>query len=104
MTDQAEIDKILAMNDKSFKTPGELAQTIAMNVRARRKSRKLSIKRLSEMSGVSYGSMKRFETTGEIALKSLLKIAIVLDCAETFEQLFANEGPRTIQEIIDGNL
>jgi len=92
------------MMNKEFKTPGELGRMIAFNVRARRKAGKLSIKRLSEMSGVSYGSMKRFESTGEIALTSLLKIAVVLDCADAFEQLFLGQQPRSIQEIIDGNL
>ena len=87
-----------------FKTPGELGYIIAMNLRALRKTQKLSIKRLSERSGVSYGSLKRFEASGEIALMSLLKIAVVLDCAEEFEQLFVNTEPRSIQEILDGNL
>ena len=77
---------------------------IAGNMRAYRKARKLSMKRLSEMSGVSYGSLKRFESTGEIALLSLLKIAVVLDCTEAFAQLFAHVEPRSIQEIIDGKL
>ena len=90
--------------NNGFKTPGELGQMLAANVRKRRKARKLSIKRLSELSGVSFGSMKRFESTGEISLTSLLKIAIVLDCAEAFKLLFADTEPRSIQEIIDGNL
>jgi len=90
--------------NNGFKTPGELGQMLAANVRKRRKARKLSIKRLSELSGVSFGSMKRFESTGEISLTSLLKIAIVLDCAEAFKLLFADTAPRSIQEIIDGNL
>ena len=92
------------MINSIFKTPGELGQMLAANVRKRRKERKLSIRRLSELSGVSYGSMKRFESTGEISLTSLLKIAIVLDCADAFGQLFADTEPRSIQEIIDGNL
>jgi len=95
------------MINTSFKTPGELGHMIAMNVRARRKARKLSLRRLSEISGVSYGSLKRFEASGEIAFKSLLKIAIVLDCTDGFEQLFATmepPEPQSIQEILDGNL
>ena len=92
------------MMKNNFKTPHELGHIIAMNVRAKRKTQKLSLKRLSEMSGVSYGSMKRFESSGEVSLISLLKIAIVLDCADAFEQLFTSMEPQSIQEIIDGNL
>jgi transcriptional regulator with XRE-family HTH domain len=92
------------MMNSGFKKPGELGLIIASNVRAQRKARKLSLRRLSEMSGVSYGSMKRFESTGEIALASLLKIAIVMDCTDAFEQLFARTEPQSIQEIIDGKL
>jgi transcriptional regulator with XRE-family HTH domain len=92
------------MIDLDFKAPGELGKIIALKERARRKAHKLSLKRLSELSGVSYGSMKRFESSGEISLKSLLKIAIVLDCTDAFEQLFASTQPQSIQEIIDGNL
>ena len=90
--------------NNDFKTPGELGRLIAQNVRERRKARKLSMKRLSEMTGVSHGSIKRFESSGMISLTSLLKIAIVLDCADEFEQLFARAMPASIQEILDGNL
>ena len=93
---------ILAMMIEKFKTPRELGLMIAINVKACRKTRKLSQKRLSEMSGVSYGSLKRFEATGEISLMSLLKIAIVLECTDAFAGLFASIEPKSIQEIIDG--
>lgn len=90
--------------DNKFKTPGEIGKIIANNSKALRKARKLSLLRLSEMSGVSYGSMKRFESSGEISLVSLLKIAIILNCTNEFEQLFTNAEPQSIQEIIDGKL
>lgn len=87
-----------------MKTPKELSRIIAANVRKRRKERKLSIQDLAEKSGVSYGSVKRFESSGEISLLSLLKIATVLDCADGFEALFAEQEIRSIQEIIDGKV
>ena len=87
-----------------MKTPRELGQTIAANVRKRRKAQKLSMQALSEKSGVSYGSLKRFENTGEISLVSLLKLAIVLDCTDGFEDLFTQTEIRSIQEIIDGKV
>ena len=92
------------MNNIKTKTPGDIGRKIAESIRARRKRRKFSMERLSEISGVSLGSIKRFESSGEISLKSLSKIAIVLDCADELEQLFANNEPQSIQEIIDGNL
>jgi len=86
-----------------MKAPYDLARIISANVRVIRKKQKLSMKHLAKMSGVSFGSIRRFEETGEISLKSLLKIAIVLDCADDFEQLFKQAAPTSIQEIIDGN-
>ncbi len=56
---------------------------------------------LSKRSGVSYGSIKRFEQTGEISFVSLIKIAIAMDCGEEFDALFRKKGYRSIQEIID---
>jgi transcriptional regulator with XRE-family HTH domain len=87
-----------------MKTPKEHSLMIAANVRKRRKSRKLSMRALAEKSGVSYGSIKRFESIGEISLLSLLKIATVLDCADGFDALFTEAEIRSIQEIIDGTV
>ena len=94
--------KILAMINFEFETPKDISRKIAQNMRKLRKSRKLSMEKLAEISGVSYGSIKRFESTGEIALVSLLKIAVVLDYTDGFLTLFANRPPQSIQDIIDG--
>ena len=85
-------------------TPKELGMKIAANLKKLRKQRKLSQKALAEKAGLSYGSMKRFEQTGEISLESLLKIAIVLGETAPFESLFKPTEIKSIQEIIDGNV
>ncbi|MBQ9833008.1 MAG: helix-turn-helix transcriptional regulator [Clostridia bacterium] len=85
-----------------FETPKDISKRIAENMRSLRKDRKLSMEKLAEISGVSYGSIRRFEGTGEIALTALLKIAAVLDCTDDFTDLFAKRTPKSIQEIIDG--
>lgn len=85
-------------------TPKELGMEIAANLKKLRKQRKLSQKALAEKAGLSYGSMKRFEQTGEISLESLLKIAIVLGETAPFESLFKPTKIKSIQEIIDGNV
>ena len=87
-----------------FKTPNEYAMEIAMNMRKVRQQQKLSMKALAEKSNVSYGSIKRFEGTGQISLTSLLKIAIVLDATDSFEELFKITEIQSIQEIIDGKI
>lgn len=59
--------------------------------RERRKERKLSQKALALRSGVSYASIRRFEQTGEISLRSLVKLANAIGCLPDFEKLFTQE-------------
>lgn len=54
----------------------------------RRKEKGFTQKVLSIRSGVSYASIRRFETSGEISFTSLLRLSTVLDCLEDFESLF----------------
>lgn len=54
----------------------------------RRKKMNLSQKDLALKSGVSYASIRRFESIGEISLNSLIKIANVLECLDDFNVLF----------------
>ena len=53
-----------------------------------RKRKKISQKELACKSGVSLGSLKRFEQQGEISLQSLTKLAIALNVKEELESLF----------------
>ena len=48
------------------------------------------------MSGVSYGSIKRFEATGQISLISLIKIATALGVADELRELFTDVPYRNI--------
>ncbi|HEX7386118.1 MAG TPA: helix-turn-helix transcriptional regulator [Castellaniella sp.] len=66
----------------------DIAPNIAAAARARRLAADLSRKSLSARSGVPEGTIKRFETTGAIALKSLLKLARALGCLDEFKALF----------------
>ena len=53
-----------------WETAEELDQKLAQRVRNIRKRRSISQEKLAAMSGVSHGSIKRFETTGQISLIS----------------------------------
>lgn len=72
----------------NLKTEQEIIKDISLRVRNKRKLYKLTQQQLSNKSGVSLGSLKRFERTGEISFKSLLKIAFILDSQNDFDNLF----------------
>lgn len=83
-------------------TPNEIQMHIAKRVRDIRKRRRISQKKLSEKSGVSLGSVKRFESSGEISLRALIKIAIALDIDDALIHLFEETPFLSIEEIING--
>ena len=58
--------------------------TLKSKFRQRRKALGYTQLELSSRSGVSLGSLKRFENSGQISLESLLKLALVLECLGDF--------------------
>lgn len=84
-----------------WETAEELDQKLAQRIRNIRRRRSISQEKLAEMSGVSYGSIKRFETSGQISLISLTKIAIALDLADELRILFTQAPYKDIQEVIN---
>ena len=84
-----------------WETAEELDQKLVQRIRNIRRRRSISQEKLAEMSGVSYGSIKRFETSGQISLISLTKIAIALDLADELRNLFTQAPYKDIQEVIN---
>ena len=84
-----------------WETPEELDQKLAQRVRKIRKRRSITQEKLASISGVSYGSIKRFETTGQISLLSLTKIAIALDLADELRNILTQVPYKDIQEVIN---
>ena len=84
-----------------WETPEELDQKLAQRVRKIRKRRSITQEKLASISGVSYGSIKRLETTGQISLLSLTKIAIALDLADELRNIFTQVPYKDIQEVIN---
>ena len=89
------------MIDLSQQTPFEIIGAVSARVRKRRKELKLTQAQLARKAGMSLGSYKRFEQTGQIAFESLVKIAFALDCEDDFDNLFARRSYASIQEVID---
>ena len=84
-----------------WETAEELDKNLALRVRKIRKRRKISQQKLADLSGVSYGSIKRFETSGQISLLALTKIAMALDMADELRNIFSQVPCRNIQEVIN---
>ena len=84
-----------------WETAEEMDLKLAQRVRNIRKRRSISQEKLASMSGVSYGSVKRFESTGQISLLSLTKIAMALDIADELRNIFSQVPYRDIKEVIN---
>jgi transcriptional regulator with XRE-family HTH domain len=70
------------------KTPTAVMEELVMKVQQLRKKNGISQLELSKRSGVSFGSVKRFETTGQISLESLLKLAYFFNRLDDFTAVF----------------
>ena len=84
-----------------WETAEELDLKLEQRVRNIRKRRSISQEKLASMSGVSYGSVKRFESTGQISLLSLTKVAMALDIADELRNIFSQVPYRDIKEVIN---
>ena len=75
----------------NLRPPKDIRLDIAERFKHVRLDRNLTQEQLSERSGVSLGSLRRFEAEGEISLKNLVNLSIALNCAQDFDELFQLE-------------
>ena len=75
---------MLAIN---ISTPKSIMQDLKDKLKQKRLSLNLTQEGLSNKSTVSLGSIKRFESSGQISFESLLKLAFVLDCLDDFKNI-----------------
>lgn len=69
--------------------PGDVAAGVAGRMAKRRKEHGVTQAELAKISGVSLGSIRRFEQQHEISLTALIDIAFALGCENDFSALFA---------------
>ena len=72
----------------SLLVPQDIMLAYAKRVRALRIQFGITQKELAQRVGVAEGTIKRFEQTGEIQLRSLLAIALVLGRLDEFADMF----------------
>ncbi len=91
-------DNILSLIDK---TPDLLMSGIAQRVKQRRLEKGWTQKMLAAKAGLSLPSYRRFESSGEISVRSLVMLAFALDMTDEFETLFSSKSYQSIDDILN---
>ena len=91
-------DKLIILDDFN---PVAIIKKIAERMKERRLVLNYTQVLLSKKSGVSLGSLKRFENNYKISLEHLLKLALVLNALDEFHNLFPQTNYNSIDDIID---
>lgn len=73
------------------KMPSEVQIELANRFKSLRRQKKIPQAALAEKSGVSLGSLKRFEQTGQISLESLLILSHFFDRLTDFDTVFKSD-------------
>lgn len=79
-------------------TEQSIKSGLAKRFKQRRKEFGITQKELARQSGVSYASIRRFESLGEISLHALLRLSSVIDCLDDFQAVFANPIVKDIRK------
>jgi len=87
--------------DFTWETPTQIAKNLADRVKRVRKRKKITQVQLANRCNVSYGSLKKFEQTGEISLISLIKISMELNMVDEINNLFSTPVYSNIDEVIN---
>lgn len=88
------MDNILSIEMDKIRTG------IASRLRRRRLDAGWSQAELSDRSGVPLGTLKRFESTGQISLDTLLRLARPLSALHEFDALFPESAYASLDEVI----
>lgn len=82
----------------NIQTPNSIMKILKDSFKEKRLRLDLTQEGLANKSGVSLGSLKRFESNGQISLESLLKLSLVLECLDDFLTI-ANKKEQTFSSI-----
>ncbi len=87
----------------NLSTPPSVMDDLKSKYKNLRLALTLTQSSLAKRSGVSLGSIKRFENSGKISLESLLKLSLVLECLDDFKNIAnpKNDMINSIDELIN---
>lgn len=87
------------MNEYSLRTPEQVGKDLAQRARALRLAKGWKQATLAERSGVSLASLRRFESSGRVSLRNLLKLAFALRRLDDFDAVLTPPRARSIAEL-----
>lgn len=93
------LERSSKMSKYSLKTPQKTRQELAARLKELRLAKGWRQVTLAERSGVSLGSLRRFETSGRVSVDNLLKLAFALRRLDDFDGLFELPRARTMAEL-----
>ncbi len=94
-------DTIIQINAK---TPIQICASIAERVKMRRLELNLTQDGLSARADVNLATYRKFERTGEISLRNLVKIAFSLNTIDAFQLLFEQKQYEHINDVLNSEV
>ncbi len=85
----------------STKSPNEICCSVAERVKMRRLELNLTQNGLSARADVNLATYRKFERTGEISLRNLVKIALSLNAIDDFQLLFGQKQYQSINDVLN---
>ena len=79
-------------------TVNSMKASLKDRFRLGRKELKLSQQKLAKHSGVSYGSIRRFESSGAVSLSSLLRMSQAMGLIDEFDPLFKRPRIKNLKD------
>lgn len=87
--------------DYLWDMPSDVTKRLASRMKNIRKRKKLTQKQLAGRSNVSYATLRKFESTGQISLESFVKLTMELGVVNEINELFTRPVYNSIEEVIN---
>lgn len=88
------------MTAYSLHTPEKIAFQLAERLKAARLASGFKQTTLAERAGVSLGSLRRFEQSGQASLDLVLRLAFALGRLDDFSTLLDGSQPQSLAELV----
>lgn len=79
----------------------DIALELALRVKNARLAHRLTQEGLARRSGVAFGTLKKFERTGQIALVSFIRLVVALGDEAALESLLPEKRFSTLDEVLE---